>query len=171
MWERGDDPGSVLKTLVLGVGNTLLTDEGIGVQVVEYLAREHPDLAGVTYLDGGTLSFTLAGPIEDHEALIVVDSAQLNAPPGTVQIYVGPEMDRFLGRAKLSVHEVSLVDLMDIARLTDHLPARRAIVGVQPAELGWGSEPTPQVARAIPEAAERVLGLIQIWKAEAAASA
>jgi hydrogenase maturation protease len=166
-----DDPGGALRTLVLGVGNSLLTDEGTGVHVVAYLAREYPDLAGVTYLDGGTLSFTLAGPIEDHDALIVVDAAQLGAPPGTVRVFEGTEMDRFLGRAKLSVHEVSLVDLMDIARLTDHLPARRAIVGVQPAEVGWGSEPTPEVARAVPDAAERVLGLIRTWQAEAAASA
>jgi hydrogenase maturation protease len=169
----GAEPGAVragLRTLVLGVGNRLLTDEGTGVHVVEFLVREHPEVEDVTYLDGGTLSFTLAGPIEEHDALVVVDAAHLGESPGTIRVFIGEDMDRFLGRAKLSVHEVSLVDLMDIARLTDHLPARRALIGVQPAELGWGSEPTAAVARAVPEVAARALELIRGWKAEAAAS-
>ena len=97
----------------------------------------------------------------------MVDAAQLMAAPGTIQVFVGEDMDRFLGRAKLSVHEVSLVDLMDIARLTDHLPARRALVGVQPAAMGWGNDPTPVVAKAVPEAAARVLEIIRGWQAEA----
>ncbi len=166
----GEGPGARaggVRTLVLGVGNRLLTDEGAGVHVVEYLGREHPDVENVTYLDGGTLSFTLAGPIEEHDALVVVDSAQLGASPGTIRVFVGEDMDRFLGRAKLSVHEVSLVDLMDIARLTDHLPARRALIGIQPAELGWGSEPTPAVAQAVPEAAVLALDIIRGWQAAA----
>lgn len=169
----GEEPAARhtgVRTLVLGVGNRLLTDEGTGVHVVEFLAREYPDVDNVTYLDGGTLSFTLAGPIEDHDALVVVDSAQIGASPGTIRVFVGEDMDRFLGRAKLSVHEVSLVDLMDIARLTDHLPARRALIGVQPAELGWGSDPTPAVAQAVPEAAALALDIIRGWQAEAAAS-
>jgi hydrogenase maturation protease len=147
------------------VGNTLLTDEGTGVRVVELLMREHADLPGVTYLDGGTLSFTLAGPIEETDALIVVDAAELKAAPGTVRVFEGPDMDRFLGRAKLSVHEVSLVDLMDIARLTGHLPEPRALVAVQPAELGWGDAPSPPVAAAIPRAADAVLALLRSWRA------
>lgn len=152
------------RALVLGVGNRLLTDEGAGVHVVELLVREHADLAGVTYLDGGTLSFTLAGPIEDADSLVVVDAAQLDAPPGTVRVFEGEAMDRFLGQARLSVHEVGLVDLMDIARLTGHLPQDRALVGVQPGELGWGDEPSPAVARALPEAAAAVLALIDRWR-------
>jgi len=162
--EAGLGDSAPVKTLVLGVGNTLLTDEGAGVHVVELLAREHPDLPGVTYLDGGTLSFTLAGPIEDADVLVVVDAAELGAAPGTVRVFEGEEMDRLLGRAKLSVHEVSLVDLMDIARLTGHLPERRALVGIQPAELGWGDQPSPSVAAAIPQAAAAVVALVRGWQ-------
>jgi hydrogenase maturation protease len=155
--------------LVLGVGNRLLTDEGAGVHVVEHLAREHPDLAGVTWLDGGTLSFTLAGPIEETDALIVVDAADLGAAPGTVRVYQGAEMDRFVGRARLSVHEVSLLDLLAIARLTGHLPGHRALVGIQPADLGWGDQPGPVVAAAVPAAAAEVLALIRAWRESTAA--
>jgi hydrogenase maturation protease len=160
----------VLKALVLGVGNTLLTDEGTGVHVVEYLAREHGDLPGVTYLDGGTLSFTLAGPVEEADALVVVDAADLGGAPGTVRVFEGPEMDRFLGRPRLSVHEVSLVDLMDIARLTGHLPPRRALVGVQPERLDWGDRCSERVEVAIPIAAQAVLALLGGWNAAVARS-
>jgi hydrogenase maturation protease len=53
------------KTLVLGIGNTLLSDEGLGIHLLHYLSRKYPHLPGVTYLDGGTLSFTLAPEVED----------------------------------------------------------------------------------------------------------
>ncbi len=156
-------------TLVLGVGNTLLTDEGAGIHVIDYLAQRHPDLPGVTYLDGGTLSFTLAGPIEEADNLVVVDAAELQAMPGTVRVYEGDEMDRFLGTAKRSVHEVGLLDLLHIARLTGCLPARRALVGIQPGVLGWGDRPSPAVAQAIPQAADMVLGFLRTWTVQSSA--
>lgn len=105
-------------TLILGIGNSLLTDEGVGVHVVEYLASHHPDIPGVTYLDGGTLSFTLAGPIADHDYLIVIDAARLGEAPGTVRCLQGEAMDRYLTGNRHSVHEVGLMDLFDIARLS-----------------------------------------------------
>ena len=68
-----------MRTLILGIGNTLLSDEGVGVHVLQALEPALPasDFPDVTLLDGGTLSFTLAGPIEDAEALIVVDAARI----------------------------------------------------------------------------------------------
>jgi hydrogenase maturation protease len=152
------------RTLVLGVGNTLLSDEGAGIHVIDYLLAHHPDLPGVTYLDGGTLSFTLAGPIEDADQLIVVDAAELKAAPGTVQVFEGEAMDEFLGTAKRSVHEVGLLDLLHIARLAGHLPHRRALVGIQPIELWWGDHPSPAVMPAIPVAAAAVLRCLESWR-------
>ncbi len=151
------------RTLVLGIGNTLLSDEGVGIHVIDYLQRQHPPLAGVTYLDGGTLSFTLAGEIEDADNLIVVDAAQLGAQPGAVQCMTGAGMDHFLGVAKRSVHEVGLLDLLDIARLTETLPENRALVGIQPDLIDWGEQPTAAVSSAIPIAANHICDLIAAW--------
>ncbi len=156
--------GSGKRTLVLGVGNTLLTDEGAGLHVLAHLEAHHPVPPGVTYLDGGTLSFTLTGPIEEADSLIVLDAAELKAPPGTVRTFVGEEMDRFLGTPRRSVHEVGLMDLMDIARLTRTLPENRALVGIQPLEFGWGDRPSEPVAAAVPQAAALVLELIRRWQ-------
>ncbi len=154
-----------MRVLVLGIGNTLLGDEGSGVHVVEYLRSRYPESDGIRYLDGGTLSFTLAGDIGVSDHLVVVDAAQLGESPGAVRCFQDADMDRFLGAAKRSVHEVGLLDLMDIARLTDTLPARRALVGIQPETMDWADGPSESVARAIPAAAERVLRLVEDWRA------
>ncbi|HHH13754.1 MAG TPA: hydrogenase maturation protease [Thiolapillus brandeum] len=152
------------RTLVLGVGNTLLSDEGCGVHVVRHLQGKLDERKDVQLLDGGTLSFSLAAPIADHEELIVVDAARLDAPPGAFRCFQGEAMDRFLGNRRRSAHEVGLLDLMDMLRLTDCLPRRRALVAIQPASLEWGARPTAMVAAAIPQAARRVLELIDHWR-------
>lgn len=150
-------------SLVLGIGNILLSDEGVGIHVLNYLARTQPDLCGVRYLDGGTLSFTLAGDIQEADNLVVIDAAHTGEPPGTVTCLRGAQFDAFIGKAKLSAHEVGLADLIDIARLTESLPPHRALVGIEPLDLGWGEYPTPAVQDAIPIAANQVIGLLKDW--------
>ncbi len=151
--------------LVLGLGNTLLSDEGAGVHVINYLQQHHPDVPDVEYLDGGTLSFTLAGPIENAAALIVIDAAELGATAGTIQCYQNQDMDTFVGsNRKRSVHEVSLLDLLAVAYLTERLPARRALIGIQPHTVDWGDQPTAAVAAAIEQAGRQVLDIIQEWR-------
>jgi hydrogenase maturation protease len=152
-----------INTLVLGIGNTLLSDEGVGVHMLAHLEANHPDLPRVKYLDGGTLSFTLAAWIDEADNLVVIDAAQLDSAPGTVQVFEGEEMDRFAGRTKRSVHEVSLGDLLAMAHLTGTLPQHRALVAIQPGEIDWGSQLSDAVERALPEAAGRVAGLVRRW--------
>lgn len=154
---------SVTRTLILGIGNTLLSDEGVGVHMLDYLRRHHPELADARLLDGGTLSFTLAPYIETAEHLIVVDAAELMAPAGTVEVFTGRDMDRFAGRTKRSVHEVSLGDLLSIAHLTESLPEHRALVAIQPQITDWGHDLSEPVQRALPRVARRVLTLLHQW--------
>jgi hydrogenase maturation protease len=150
-------------TLVLGVGNILLADEGAGVHAMRYLEDTH-ELPDTAFLDGGTLSFTLAADIADAENLVVFDAAQLDAEPGAVRVFEDAEVDEFLRSGRRSVHEVGFADLMDIARLEGTLPRHYALIGIQPEQLGWGEAPGPAVTRAIPEAAERAAALIEKWK-------
>ena len=152
-----------INTLILGIGNTLLSDEGVGIHVLDALlsARQWPE--HVTLLDGGTLSFTLAGAIEDAQGLVVIDAARMALPPGSVRSMEGPEMDTYLRGNRKGVHEVSLADLLDIARLTEALPQRRCLVGIEPACLDWGERPGAQVAAAIPQAAVLVCQVLARW--------
>ena len=158
-----------MKTTILGIGNTLLRDEGIGIHVLKALQAQLPVDDTLSFVDGGTLSFTLAAEIEESDRLIVIDAAQLGEAPGTVRAFIGNEMDGFLGSCKRSVHEVGLLDLFDIARLTQSLPGQRALVGIQPASVDWGEEPTGAVAAAIPVAVQKVCELLELWKTEVAA--
>ena len=150
-------------TLILGIGNTLLADEGTGIHMLDYMRRHHPELTDVEYLDGGTLSFTLAPWIEDADNLIVIDAAELDAPPGTVEVFSGQEMDRFAGKTKRSVHEVSLGDLLTIAHLTDAIPENRVLIAIQPENLDWGSCLSNPVKRALPAAAQQIVERLDRW--------
>jgi hydrogenase maturation protease len=156
-----------MKILLLGIGNTLLSDEGVGLHVLQTLAEGDPLPPELESLDGGTLSFTLAGPIQDADALIVVDAAQLNAAPGTWQLLRGEAMDAFLlGNRKSSVHEVGLTDLRAIAILAGHWPGRRALLAIQPQMVDWGEQLSPAVAQAVPAVAVAIRALIQEWLLE-----
>jgi len=153
------------KTLVLGIGNTLLTDEGIGIHVLQALEPELADWPDVTLLDGGTLSFTLAGPIEDADALIVVDAANIKTKPGEWTFLKGEDMDAFLmSNRKATVHEVGLTDLRAIALLAGHWPEKRAMLAIQPDVVDWGEFPTPAVAAAIPPACAAIVEQIREWQ-------
>jgi hydrogenase maturation protease len=158
-------------TLILGVGNTLLGDEGAGVHVLERIRVLLGDATDVELIDGGTLSFTLLPTLEAYERLIVLDSAQLNAPAGTVQGFEGPAMDEFLGRPRRSVHEVGLCDLMNMAQLSGCFPRHRALIGIQPEFIDWSETCSPPVAAALDAAAERAVALVRRWNLEEAARA
>jgi hydrogenase maturation protease len=149
--------------LVLGVGNPLMSDDGVGQRLLEALAMHAPELDGVEYLDAGTLSLMLLPHVERCNALLVLDAAQLGSSPGAVRVLEGAAMDEFLRSAPCSVHEVGMRDLLDAARLTGALPARRALVGVQPAQVQWGESLSPAVAAAVPDAAAAARRLLEGW--------
>lgn len=151
-------------TLILGIGNSLLSDEAVGIHMLSYMQRHYPGLGNVEYLDGGTLSFTLAAWIEAADNLIVIDAAELKSSPGTVVSFTGEDMDRFAGRTRRSVHEVSLGDLLAISHLTDSLPANRALVAIQPKNIDWGQCLSNELKQALPIAGRCVHELLQQWQ-------
>lgn len=156
-----------MKTLILGLGNTLLGDDGVGVHVVRRLEARCIGAGFREYMDGGTLSFTLAGPIEDADRLIVIDAAQLGEQAGSVRLFSGLDMDRFItGSRKSSVHSVSLVDLLAIGHLSGWLSPQRALVGIQPGHIDWSDTLSASVARAVPVACEMVDRLTRQWMNE-----
>ena len=152
-------------TVILGIGNTLLADEGAGIHVIDRLRAEGGLDDGVDLVDGGTLSFFLARTIEDADKLIVVDAAEMGVSPGSVRVYEGEQMDAFLGsNRKRSVHEVGLIDLMAMAALAGRLPERRALIGIQPKSVDWSVVPSAPVAEAIPKACKHAFELLEKWQ-------
>ena len=156
--------------VVLGIGNALLSDDGVGLHLLRRL--EHGDAAPpwVRYLDGGTVGLALAPLIEDAAGLVVLDALRLRAEPGTVQVYEGPAMDVLVDRRHQTPHEVGWSDLLSALRLQGRLPERRALVGIEPVSMDWGTEPTPRVAAALEDAAARVRALIAAWRPDGSPS-
>jgi hydrogenase maturation protease len=153
--------------LVLGLGNALLTDDGIGLHVIAALEQAVPKTgaARIAILDGGTLGLSLLPEIEAATALIVVDAANFGGAPGEVRVFDEAEMDAQMGAAKTSVHELALADLIGAASLSGCLPERRALVGIAPASVSWGLEPSPEAAASIPLACAEIEGIIERWAA------
>ncbi len=148
--------------LVLGVGNVLLRDEGVGVRVCEALDQEveegQLELPPRTEIvDGGTLGLDLLPRIEDAGALVMVDAVDLRQPPGTVTVLRGDALHGALA-GHVSPHQVGVGDLLAAARLRGGLPERVALVGIQPGEIAIGLDLTEAVAAAVPEAIAHVVG-------------
>jgi len=153
--------------LILGLGNTLLSDEAAGVRTVEYIrGLPEPDQVGLKLMDGGTMGLSLLVEMEDADALIIVDAAFLQKPPGSIQVFEGVEMDDFLRNRGRSPHDIGLDDLMDALRLREAVPARRAVIGIQPMKLTVGEHLTPEVEAAIPKAASAAMKFVRGWSGQ-----
>jgi hydrogenase maturation protease len=151
---------------IVGIGNNLLTDDGAGIHALNRFAGEHGD-EDVDCIDGGTVGLALLDRLSAHDGLIALDAMILGKEPGTVTVLQGEDMDRHLRNQRGSVHEVGLSDLMDALRLRGELPDNRALIGIEPANMDWGTEPTPQVAAAVPRAADLACQLVRAWRSEA----
>lgn len=136
-------------TLVLGLGNTIMTDDGIGPKVIEQLQQGAGLPDGVTLLDGGTLGLDLLPHLEGVQRLIIVDAVEIGKSAGTCVRLAGDEVPMAL-ETKLSPHQMGMKDLLAVARLMGQLPEEIVLIGVQPACLEMDTELTPLVAGAIP---------------------
>ncbi len=155
--------GALPLSLVLGFGNVLLSDDGAGVQLVTRLRSElGPNAAD--FIDAGTLSFSLLPYIEATTSMLIIDAAEINALPGTIALFEGSRMDQFLSSTRRrSVHEVGLIDLLDMARLRECLPPRRALLCIQPGRIDWSEELSVPVEDALDEAGRQAVALLKRW--------
>lgn len=142
--------------LVLGLGNILMQDEGIGVRVVEALEAGWVMPEGVSLVDGGTCGMDMLDIIASHSRMIVVDAVKTGAPPATLVRLAGDEVPAFF-RGKLSPHQVGLSDLLATLRLQEEGPESTVLVGCVPAGMQITLDLTPGIAAKVPELLEMVL--------------
>lgn len=151
-----------MKVAVLGVGNILLSDEGLGVRAVEAI-RERYDLSGSAELiDGGTMGLDLLPFIEGRDRLLIVDAAELGRPPGTIEIIEGDNVPKFLGM-KMSVHQIGLPDMLAAARMMDILPGDICLIGMQTGSLDTGMEFSEAVKDNFSRLIDTVLAKLLEW--------
>ncbi|MDI6793189.1 MAG: HyaD/HybD family hydrogenase maturation endopeptidase [bacterium] len=160
-------PGFFLQTaiLVLGLGNILLRDEGVGVRVIERLQEKYEFPEGVQVLDGGTGGLALSPYLEGVKRLLVVDAVAAGKEPGSLTRLEGKDVPSFLG-LKLSPHQEGLADLLITAHLTGLYPEEVVLWGVEPAVVDTGLELSPPVAARVDELVEKVGGELRRWEVE-----
>lgn len=141
--------------LVMGLGNTLLSDEGVGVAVVGELERRFAPDRRVTFLDGGCSSMDVMDQVADHAALVVVDSIASSEPPGTVRVFSGEAVPAFF-QQRMSPHQMGLADMLASLRLIDCEVKEIVLVGIVPQSLELGLDLTETCAAAVEVAVEAV---------------
>lgn len=152
------------QTLVLGLGNILLHDEGIGVWVAEALHRQFEFPPSVTILEGGTLGLDLLPRLDGVGRLLLIDAVKLGRAPGEIARREGDEVPAALD-IKVSPHQVGIQDLLAAARLMGCEPPTVVLWGMEPGRLEPGTGFSPPVAAALPRLEACVLDELRRWGA------
>jgi hydrogenase maturation protease len=154
---------------VLGVGNILYKDDGVGIRVVEKLEKEYSFSDNIIIIDGGVLGINLLGVISNAGKLIVVDTVLNNGKPGDIHKLSHDQIpNRIL--AKNSLHQVDLIEALTLCNALDYVP-QTTIIGIEPEDMeNLNEELTPTVAGKLEELSQLVLKEISalggIWKAK-----
>jgi hydrogenase maturation protease len=135
----------IASILVLGLGNILLSDEGVGVRIVEALDASHELPDEVESLDGGTSGMELLDMVAGRDCLIVADAVNAAGPAGRV-IRLENDDIRMLFETRFSPHQLGLSDMLAALRLIDEAPRRVVVIGVVPENLKTGLDLSPAAA-------------------------
>lgn len=142
--------------LVLGVGNVLLTDEGVGVRALKELERRYTFPENVELLDGGTAGIELLRHIRNRDYLIIIDCMKCSQEPGTVVRVEGNDVPTAF-RTRISPHQLGLSDLLAAAMLTDELPENLVLFGVEPESIDIGLDLTDRVEASLEKLTNAVI--------------
>jgi hydrogenase maturation protease len=143
------------KTVILGIGNVLLSDEGIGVHVAnELMQRELPP--EVSVVEGGTDGFRLLNVITEADRLIVVDAVKGGDEPGTIYRFDIKDVKNSPSGFKTSVHQIGILEVIDLSGLIGKTP-HTTVIGIEPKSLAMSMELTPEIMAKVPRVIELVL--------------
>ncbi len=147
---------------VLGVGNILLSDEGVGVKVIEKLEKEYIFPDNVVLLDGGTLGLGLTYFITGSERLIIVDAVKGGKEPGTIYKFNKEEILRKFNE-KISFHELGLSEVLGVLSVLEREPRDIVLIGIEPEKIELGTELSQKVKERLEDLEEEVLKVLNSW--------
>lgn len=143
--------------LVLGIGNLLMNDEGVGIHVISRLEKE--GMQGADLMDGGTGGFHLLGYIQSYKTIIIIDASLDQYPAGNVRV-LQPRFAKDFPK-QLSAHEIGLKDLIDSAILLGNMPQLHLIAISVKDFQDMGMELSPEVEQSIPEVIRCVRDIVE----------
>lgn len=152
--------------LLLGIGNTLMQDEGVGVHVVNGLEAKYEFRPAINIVDGGTAGMELMGQIRDATKVIIVDAVNFDEPPGTIGSIENDDILRRL-KSKMSMHHLGITDVLSTIKLVGDEPEEIFLLGIQPEKIELDMEMTDTVRERIPRMEEVVLKKLGEWGIEA----
>nr|WP_320010365.1 HyaD/HybD family hydrogenase maturation endopeptidase [uncultured Desulfobulbus sp.] len=132
------------QTLVLGIGNLLIGDEGVGCQTIAELERRFTLPAGVECIDGGTAGFELLRMLDGKDHVILIDALQNDRAPGTVVMVEGQDVPQAF-HARTTPHQLGICDVLAAAQLGGTMPGSLTLYGIEPKQLDVGIGLSPEV--------------------------
>lgn len=148
------------RDLILGVGNLLLSDEGVGIHAVRRLLEREDLPDEIQIVDGGTAGLALMVYLEDVDRLVIIDAMETGGPPGTLVRLSGNQIPAYMA-LKVSPHEITLPDFLAAAKLRDLYPREVIVWGVQPESMEVGIDLSPALAARLAELVDRVVAEFQ----------
>jgi len=150
------------ETVVLGLGNLVHRDDGVGVHAIQGLQRDSRVPPEVVLLDGGTQGLALLSHISGVRRLLVIDAIDAGETSGTLLRFEGKSLRGLPGKA--SVHQLGFADLMVALQLLGESPGEVVVFGVQPGSTEWGAELTEPVGSALAPLIDSVIAQLECWK-------
>jgi hydrogenase maturation protease len=155
-----------LNIAVFGIGNILLSDDGVGVHVINILKTEYQFPEYIELIDGGTKGLDLLPLFEGRDKVLIVDAANFKKEPGTIDMVEGDKIPAFLVSNKLSVHQIGLPDTLFAARLMGLMPPEMCLIGIQPKSMETGTELSDEIKKRLDVLIERILLKLKDWGTE-----
>jgi len=146
---------------VLGLGNLVHSDDGVGVHAIQRLQRNSQVPPGVVLIDGGTQGLSLLPHISGFNRLLVIDAVDVGQPPGTLIRLEGTALENLPG--KPSVHQLGFADLMVAMKLLGESPEEVIVLGVQPLSTDWSAELTAPVRNSLDDLLAVVITQLESW--------
>lgn len=151
-----------MRITIVGVGNILLQDEGVGVHALERLRERFEFPENVSLIDGGTMGLDLLPFIEDTDRLLLIDAIDFKKEPGTIGIIEDDGIPAVI-KTKISPHQIGLSDLFSVMRLLDRKPISISVIGIQPERLETTTELSETVKQSLNSLIDAIIEKLTQW--------
>ena len=147
---------------ILGIGNLLQRDEGVGVHLINQLERDYSFSPHINLIDGGTMGTDLLPYLEQNDKIIILDAVNFNEPPGFIGVIKNDDILRRLN-TKLSIHHLGITDVLSSARLLDIEPSEIYLIGIQPKNIEMGTDLTDEIKQKTSKMIEEAIKKLREW--------
>jgi hydrogenase maturation protease len=151
------------KITILGIGNTLFSDEGVGIHLLPILEEALKDYENIEIIEGLTDGMKLLGPVEDAENLIIIDAINAGKEGGTIIALEGDEIPAYFG-IKMSIHQLGFQEVLLAAKMRERYPEQIVMFGMQPSSLQMGIELSEKNQEKLGDLAQVVMDQVNRWR-------